>query len=225
MTTERRLTLSAGILYLLTFVTSMPALALKQPYLDGLLGADPGAVRWAAALEIVLAACCVGTAIALYPVVRRHREALALGFVASRTVEAAVILLGVTSMLAVLSVGRSDVAAGALVGLHDWAFLLGPGLLPAVNAALLGSLLLGARLLPRAIPTVGLIGAPLLVLSAMGTLLGWFDQVSVWGLVGALPIAVWELALGLWLTARGLRTVTPDAVGGVPYSDSGVAAR
>ncbi|MFT4215894.1 MAG: DUF4386 domain-containing protein [Micropruina sp.] len=225
MTADRRLTLSAGVFYLLTFVTSMPALALKQPYLDGTTGADPDAVRWAAVLEIVLAVACVGTAVALYPVLRRHRAALALGFVASRTVEAAVIVLGVVGMLAVLTVGRSEVAAGALVAVHDWAFLLGPGLLPAVNALLLGGLLFGARLVPRAIPLVGLIGAPLLVVSALGTLLGWFDQVSLWGLVGALPIAIWELALGLWLTFRGLRDVTPNRADGVRYSDSGVAAR
>lgn len=133
-------------------------------------------------------------------------------------------LLGVVSMLAVPAVGSDVSARAALVALHDWAFLIGPGLLPAANAALLGSALLQGRLVPRVIPLVGLVGAPLLTVSACGTLFGWFDQVSVWGAVGALPIALWELALGLWLTFRGVRE-TRLAESSASYSASGVAAR
>lgn len=224
MSADRRLSLVAGLCYLVTFVTSMPALALKQPYLDGAPGADPTALRAASGLEIVLALACLGTAVALFPILRRSSEPLALGFLGSRTLEAGLVLLGVVSMLAVPAVGSDVSARAALVALHDWAFLIGPGLLPAANAALLGSALLQGRLVPRVIPLVGLVGAPLLTVSACGTLFGWFDQVSAWGAVGALPIALWELALGLWLTFRGVRE-TRLAESSASYSASGVAAR
>jgi hypothetical protein len=202
--TDRRLALIAGILYLLTFVTSIPALALKTPYLDG--GVDVGAVRTAAVLEIVLALACVGTAVALFPIVRRASLPLALGFVASRTLEATLVLLGVVALLG-LEATRAGGGAGdvALIAVHDQAFLLGPGLLPAVNALLLATALYRARLVPRIIPLVGLIGAPLLLVSALGTVFGVVDQVSpVAGLL-ALPIALWEFSLGVWLVVRGTR--------------------
>lgn len=63
--------------------------------------------------------------------------------------------------------------------------------------------------MPRAIPLTGLIGAPLLVAAAAAIMFGAFDQVSAWAVIGALPIALWELSLGLWLTFKGFR---PEAV-------------
>lgn len=198
--TDRRLARTAGILYLLTFATSIPALALKSPVLAGSTASDAAALaRAGALLEIVLALACVGTAVALYPLLRRAVPALALGFVASRLLEAGLVLLGIAALLVVVTTG--DPAA---VALHDAAFLLGPGLLPAVNALLLGTALLRTRLVPRLIPVVGLIGAPLLLASAAATLLGAFDQVSPVAAMLALPIAAWEFALGVWLTVRAV---------------------
>ncbi len=198
--TDRRLARTAGILYLLTFATSIPALALKSPVLAGSTASDAAALaRAGALLEIVLALACVGTAVALYPLLRRAVPALALGFVASRLLEAGLVLLGIAALLVVVTTG--DPAA---VALHDAAFLLGPGLLPAVNALLLGTALLSTRLVPRLIPVVGLIGAPLLLASAAATLLGAFDQVSPVAAMLALPIAAWEFALGVWLTVRAV---------------------
>ncbi|WEK12446.1 MAG: DUF4386 domain-containing protein [Candidatus Microbacterium phytovorans] len=198
--TDRRLARTAGILYLLTFATSIPALALKSPVLAGSTAADAATLaRAGALLEVVLAVACVGTAVALFPLLRRAVPALALGFVASRVLEAGLVLLGIAALLVVVTTG--DPAA---VALHDAAFLLGPGLLPAVNALLLGTALLRTRLVPRLIPVVGLIGAPLLLVSAGATLLGVFDQVSPVAALLALPIAVWEFALGVWLTVRAV---------------------
>jgi hypothetical protein len=201
MSTDRRLALAAGILYLVTFATSIPALALKTPFLDGT--ADASMLPLAATLEIVLALACVGTAVTLFPIVRRTHEPLALGFVASRTLEAALVLLGVVALLALPAL--SGEARTALVAVHDQAFLVGPGLLPAVNALLLGTALLRGRLVPRVIPIVGLIGAPLLVASALGTMAGLLDQVSPIAGLLALPIALWEFSIGVWLIVRGVR--------------------
>lgn len=207
MTRPRRLAFVAGALYLLTVVTSIPALALKDPVL-----ADPGAggasaLQWAAALELVLALACIGTAVALFPVVRRVDEATALGFVGSRTLEAAIIVMGVIAMLGVLVGGP---ATPALVAMHDWAFLLGPGTLPGVNALLLAPLLLRAGLVPRILPVMGLIGAPLLLAAAVGVLFGAIDQVSPVGFLSAVLIAAWEIALGFWLVFKGFNA---DALG------------
>mgnify|MGYP000172625102 FL=1 len=206
MTRTRRLAFIAGALYLLTVVTSIPALALKDPVLADPTSAGATALQWAAALEFVLALACIGTAVALFPVLRRVDEATALGFVGSRTLEAAIIVMGVIAMLGVLVAGPT---APALVSMHDWAFLLGPGTIPAVNALLLAPLLLRAGLVPRALPIIGLVGAPLLLAASVGTLFGIIDQVSPVGFLSALLIAAWEIGLGFWLVIKGFN---PDAV-------------
>ena len=206
MTRTRCLGFIAGALYLLTVVTSIPALALKDPVLADPTSAGAAALQWAAALEFVLALACIGTAVALFPVLRRVDEATALGFVGSRTLEAAIIVMGVIAMLGVLVAGP---AAPALVSMHDWAFLLGPGTIPAVNALLLAPLLLRAGLVPRALPLMGLVGAPLLLAASVGTLFGIIDQVSSVGFLSALLIAAWEIGLGFWLVIKGFN---PDAV-------------
>ena len=100
--------------------------------------------------------------------------------------------------------------------LHDWTFLLGPGIIPGVNALLLGTVLYRTRLVPRIIPTVGLIGAPMLLASATAMLFGVYVQVWSWGMITALPIVVWELSLGAWLVVKGFRHS--------PITSTGVAA-
>jgi hypothetical protein len=202
MSHARRLALVAGALYLLTVITSIPALVLKDPVLADPASAASGttALQWAAGLEFVLALACIGTAVALFPVVRRVDEATALGFVGSRTLEASTIVIGILAMLTVSAAGPT---AQALVAVHDWAFLVGPGTLPAVNALLLAPLLLRAGLVPRIIPLIGLVGAPMLLAASVGILFGVIEQVSAWGFLAALLIAAWEIALGFWLVIKG----------------------
>ncbi|GAB3821846.1 hypothetical protein GCM10028820_31240 [Tessaracoccus terricola] len=121
-------------------------------------------------------------------------------------------MVGVIAMLALLStprVGAEPSALGlvdaALVSIHDWAFLIGPGLVPAANALLLGSVLHRSRLVPRVLPVIGFIGAGMLTASFLGSLFGLPDQVSAFAGLLALPIAIWEIGLGLWLVVRGFR--------------------
>lgn len=221
MSHDRRLALVAGILYLVTFVTSMPALALKTPFLD--TGTDPTLAVWGAILEVVLAAACVGTAVTLYPVTRRVSEPLGLGFVASRTIEAVLILVGVLAVLALVSIADTagEQARTALTGLHTWAFLLGPAVMSATNALLLGTVLFRARLVPRVIPGIGLVGAPLLYASSIGVMLGGWGQTSAIGALAAVPIAAWEFTLGVWLIARGFRQSALAALpGSAPARDA-----
>ncbi len=211
---DRRTALIAGLLYLLTFAASIAALPLLDPVLHGpsfVTGTVGTAlVRLGALLDLVNAAACVGTALVLYPVLRRTAPVGGLGFVASRLIEAAIIIMGVIALLTVVGLRPSDPSmlptASALVALRDWTFLLGPGLMPAINAALLGTALWRARLVPSAIPLLGLIGAPLQLLSVLATFFGLNTQTSPLSAVAVIPIFFWELSVGLWLAIRGFRT-------------------
>jgi hypothetical protein len=210
---------AAGIFYLLTFVSSIPALILIGPVLhdaDFVTGAGQDTrVLWGCLLDSVNALTAVGSAVALYPIVKRQNGSMALGFVTSRLIEAAVVMIGVVSLLAVVSMQQdfagastSDTTsltttANALVDVRNWTFLLGPGLMPAFNAVLLGTLLYRSRLVPRVIPTVGLIGAPLLFAAFLATFFGGIDQVSSTSGILTLPVAAWELAVGCWMTFKG----------------------
>lgn len=206
MSPDRRLALWAGIFYLLTFVTSIPALALKTPLLEGRGETDLAA--WGLVLEITLAFSCIATAIVLLPITRRVSEVLAFGFVASRILEASAIVAGVLPVMGLIALGSGDPAAPALVELHDAAFLLGPAFMASINALLLGTIMLRGRLVPRVIPIIGLVGGPLLLLSSYGVALGLWEQTGAVGAIAALPIALWEFSLGVWLIARGVR-ITP----------------
>jgi hypothetical protein len=212
----RRTALIAGVIYLLTFV-SIPTLALYAPVQDPAFVLGPGPdtpVLLGAMLEMIVALACIGTAVVLYPVLRRVNEAVALGFLGIRVLEAATIVTGIATLLAVVSLRQTEAAveaapAQALVAVHDWLFLLGQGFLPAINAVLLGSLLYRARLVPRVLPITGFIGAPLLTASAAATLFDLWGQVSALAGLAALPIALWEFSLGIWLIVKGF---TPSPI-------------
>lgn len=170
-------------------------------------------------LDLVNALACIGTAGALFSVVKRQHEGFALGFVTTRLFEAAVIVIGVVSLLAVVTLrqagaagtdGAALVAVGrALVAVRDGAHLLGPGVIPGLNALLLGYLMYRSRLVPRFIPAMGLIGAPVFLISAAASILGFNEQVSVLSGIAVIPIALWELSLGLWLTFKGFNPSAP----------------
>lgn len=215
----RRIAFVAGAFYLITFLSSIPALALKGPVLDDpdfVLGSGAAnGVLLAGLLDVVNALACIGTAVVLYSVTRRHSEAAALGFVTTRVLEAAVVFVGVISLYAVVTLRQDSagatgsdaaslVTAGrSLVAVHDWTFLFGPGLMAGLNALLLGSVLYRSGLVPRAIPLLGLVGAPLLIGSSIATMFGFWDQVSAVALIATLPVALWELSLGSWLVVKG----------------------
>ncbi|HKT02446.1 MAG TPA: DUF4386 domain-containing protein [Rugosimonospora sp.] len=223
MTATRKTALAAGTFYMITFGASIPALILLGPILNNpdyihSAGADTR-VLWGALLDVVNAFAGIGTAVTLFPVVKRQNEATALGFVTSRVIEAAVILTGVVSLLAVVTLrqhlagtGGADAAAlvttgKALVAVRDWTFLFGPGLMPGVNALLLGSLLYRSGLVPRIIPATGLLGAPLLFTATLTTLFGYTTQVSGPAALLSLPVAAWEFAVGVYMIVKGFKPV------------------
>jgi hypothetical protein len=217
MDSLRKTALVAGVLYLLTFV-SIPTLFLYVPVhaANYILGPGPDtAVLVGAVLEIIVALAGIGTAVALYPVVRRQGEGRALGFVGARTLEAAGILAGVACLLSIVSLRQAGAGAGALVIgqtlaiLYDRIFLLSQSLIPALNALLLGSLLYQSRLVPRVLPLLGFVGATLLVGSDLAVLFGVIGQHAAPAALAALPIALWEFSLGVRLVVKGF---TPSPI-------------
>ena len=207
-------------MFLITFITSIPpALFLYGPVVDDPryivagAGADNGA-SLGAFLELLLIIANIGTAVVLYPVVKRVNEILALGFVAARVVECVFIAVGILSVLTLVTL-RQEAAAGAdagslvavgqsLVALHDWTFLLGPGFVVGIgNGLILGYLMYTSRLVPRAMAVLGLIAGPVLLARFVAILFGVFGPGSVLGSLMVAPEFLWELSLGIWLTVRG----------------------
>jgi hypothetical protein len=225
MTSFRKAALVGGILYLVTFIGSIPAAILVGPAIN-----DPTYVTSAGSdqqvtlglvLELVNVFGLIGCGIAFFAVVRRVHEGLAIGYVATRLFEGAVITVGVLSLLAVVTLRQQGAADGnaetlvpvasALVAVRDWAMTIGPNM-AAFNALMLGTALYRARLVPRKIPALGLIGAPILITYTIGTVLGLTGPGSMFQVVAVMPFFIWELVLGLWLTFKGFNESSPLAV-------------
>ncbi len=221
MNPARKIALVTGVLFIITIIASIPAVyifyapVLNDPnYIAG-AGADTR-VFWGAFLEVITALACIGTAVVLFPIVKRQNEAVALSYVAVRVLEATIIVVGIVSLLSVVTL-RQDLAGAAgadaaslltagksLVAFHDWTFLLGPGVLAGLgNGMLLGYLMYRSGLAPRRLALLGLIGGPLQFASATAMLFGLYEQVSVWAAIAVLPEFFWELSLGIWLTVKG----------------------
>jgi len=214
MDSLRKTALVAGVLYVITFI-SIPTLVLYGPVLSDpnyIVGPGPDtAVIIGAILEVIVALAGVGTAVALYPVVKRQNEGVALGFVGSRTLEGAAIVAGVVSLLSLVTLRQAGAGANAaatgqaLVAQYNWFFLLGQSLMPVLNALLLGYLLYRSRLVPRVLPVLAFIGAALLLVSDVAVLFGAWDRISAPSGLLAIPIALWEFSLGIYLIVKGFR--------------------
>ena len=235
----RKVSLAGGIAYLVTFAASIPQLKLFADVIADPTGyiSNPGsnaALQWGSVLELLTAASGVATAVILYPVTRLVSRTAAIGFVTSRVVEAALILVGVVSILSVLTLqhhfagatGAQAQALGvtgeALVAMRQWTFLLGPGVMAGVNDLLLGYILYRSGLVGRVIPIIGLVGGPLILLSDLATILGVWGQVSTAGLLFGLPVAVFEFSVGVHLTVKGFRSAALAALD-APSSSTTVA--
>lgn len=224
MTSYRKTALAGGILYLLTFLGSIPAAILVAPaiepgYITG-AGADRQ-VAFGLVLELVNVLAAFGCAVALFSVVRRVHEGLAVGYLATRLFEAATITIGVVSLLALITLRQQGAADGsaealtpigsALVAIRNWAIILGPSM-AAFNALMLGTALYRGNLVPRWMPALGILGAPLLIVFVIGTILGFTGPGTVFHGIAVFPFFTWELVLGLWLTFKGFNESSPIAV-------------
>jgi hypothetical protein len=217
----RRLARIAGVLFLITFVTAIPAVFLYDPVLN-----DPGYIVGAGAdtrvftgafLELILIIANIGTAVVLFPILKRQNEGLALGYVTARLVECTFIAVGILSLLAVVTLRQDLAGAGSdpaaldtigrsLVAIHDWTFLLGPGFVVGVgNGLILGYLMYRSGLVPRRMAMLGLIGGPLVCASGIAVLFGAIEPGSAWQGIATIPEFIWELSLGIYLIAKGFK--------------------
>jgi hypothetical protein len=214
---QRKISLTAGILYLLTFV-SIPILIIYGQVKDAhyILSAGPDTmIVIGGILEMIVALAGIGTAVVLFPLLKKQSEGVALGLVASRVLEAASIFVGVAFILSIVSLRQAGAGADALVisqalvTLYDRIFLLSQSFLPALNDLLLGFLLYQSRLVPRALSLIGIAGAFPLIAAWIAMMFGLIAQYAPLTGLAALPVAFFELSLGIWLVVRGFN---PDAV-------------
>jgi hypothetical protein len=206
-----------GVLFLITFFTAIPAYFFYVPVLDDpryIVGAGADtSVSFGAFLELLLIIANIGTAVVLFPILRRQNEVLALGYVTARIIECVFIALGILSLLTVVTLRQeaagadtgSLVAAGqSLVALHGWTFVLGPGFVVGLgNGLILGYLMYRSGLVPRGMAVLGLIGGPLIIASGAAVVLGVIEAGGVWQSIATIPEFFWELSLGIWLIVRG----------------------
>jgi len=213
-----------GVLYLITFITSIPALLLYQPVLDNPVAYIAGAghdkqILFGAFLELLLIIANIGTAVVIFPIVRRQSEELSLGYVTARIIECTFILVGIISVLGIISL-RNQVAGAAegtvaytLAAIKDWTFLLGPGWIVGWgNGLILGYLMYRTGLVPRRVAWLGLVGGPLIILTGTAIMFGGNHPSSTLRSlqgISTAPEFVWELFLGVYCTIWGFRRDAP----------------
>ena len=218
MGSTRRLAMAAGLLYLLTFV-SIPTLAIYGPvkgaeYVMG-SGPDNSAII-GGILEVIVALACIGTAVVLFPLLKKHNEGFALGLVASRILEAATIFVGVAFLLSIVSLRREGAGADmlpishALVALYDRIFLLGQSFMPAICDILLGIMLYRSGLVPRGLALIGIVGGPILLVGYFAIMFGAIGQHAPAAGLFAIPVALFELSLGIWLVVKGFNPAATE---------------
>jgi hypothetical protein len=210
-----------GVLYLITFVTSIPALLLYQPVLDDPVGYIAGAgqnnqILFGVLLELLLIIANIGTAVVIFPIVRRQSEELALGYVTARLFECMFILAGIVAVLGIVTLQQDVAGAGegtlayTLAAIKDWTFLLGPGWVVGWgNGLILGYLMYKSGLVPRKLTWLGLVGGPLIILSGTLVLFGVADAGGALQGLATIPEGLWELSLGVYCAVKGFRPSSP----------------
>jgi hypothetical protein len=210
---QRKTALVAGVFYILTFV-SIPTLFIYGPVKSAnyIIGAGPDtAAIIGGILEIIVALAGIGTAVVLFPVLKKQNEAAALGLVASRILEASTIFVGVVFLMSIVTLRQAGVGAEALVTSHalatlyDRIFLQGQSFMPAVDDLLLGFLLYQSRLVPRGLSLIGIVGGPILLAGYLAVMFGLLGQHAPLASLSAVAVALFEFALGVWLVVKGFQ--------------------
>ncbi|MGH2971417.1 MAG: DUF4386 domain-containing protein [Gaiellaceae bacterium] len=224
MSLDQKRARAFGVLYLITFVTSIPAALLYRPVLDDPVGYIASAghdkrILFGALLELLLIVANIGTAVVVFPILRRQSEELALGYVTARMIESTFILVGIVSVLGVITL-RNQVAGASegtvaytLAAVKDWTFLLGPGWVVGWgNGLILGYLMYRTGLVPQRMAWLGLVGGPLIIITGTAIMFGGNHPSSTLHSVQAIatiPEFLWELSLGVYCTWKGFRPASP----------------
>jgi hypothetical protein len=218
MSPTRRISFAFGVLYLITFATSIPALLLFQPVLDDPVGyvANGGSdnrIFFGAFLELLLIIANIGTALVVYPLLKRANHILALGYVAARIMECVFILVGILAVLSIVTLSQQDAGgdegaiAYTLAALKDWTFILGPGFVVGVgNGLILAYLMYRSGLMPRPLTYFGLVGGALIIISGTLALFGVFELHDTGQGLMTIPEFIWELSLGIYPLIWGFKS-------------------
>jgi Domain of unknown function (DUF4386) len=223
MNTNRNIAIVVGILFLLTEVTSITGLILYDPILHDpdyiIKGASNEArVIWGAFFEVLLVFTQIGTAITLFPILRKHHESMAVGTVCFRLLEATIVIIGIMSLLAIVTLNHSFLkevnpdtssylmAGQLLLDIHNWTFLYGPNLILGPSTFMTSYVLYKAKLVPRFVTTLGLIGGPLISVNAVLVMFGVYSQLSIGGMLLAIPVFGYEVSLAIRLLVKGFNS-------------------
>jgi hypothetical protein len=235
MSAQRRISVAFGALYLITFATSIPALALFQPVLDDPQGYIAGAgqdnrIYLGALLELILIIANIGTAVVLIPLLKRQNEILTFSYVAARIMECVFILVGIIAVLAIVSLRQDSPDAGvlaeSLAAIKDWTFKLGPGFVVGIgNGLILGYLMYRSGLMPRGLTWLGMIGGLLQSLAGIGVLFDLYDAGGPVQGIATIPEIIWELSLGIYPLVWGFKSSPILAEEGRPVLHPALEAR
>lgn len=229
MNTKRKSAVFIGICFILAAVTAVVGLILYDPLLnesDYLRAGDAhrNSVMTGVLMELILVIAAIGTSTIMFPILRKYNETIALWHVCFRFLEAIVIIIGIISMLALLTlshefvnatnpdVGSFQASGITLKAIHDWTFLLGPNFLLGINTMMYSYIFYKTKLVPRFIPILGMTGATLVFVCALLVMFGVIEQLSAWGAILALPVAANEMILAIWLIAKGFNVSALSAL-------------
>jgi len=220
MNSDRKNARIVGVLFITATVAAILALVLYQPILndpDYIIkgSANANQVILGALFELILAGAAVGTSIMLFPYLKRHNESIALGYVSFRLLEAVLIVIGVVSLLSLLTLSQEfasgvvlDVSSLQTVGslllaIHAWTIILGPHFMLGIGTLMYSYLFYQSGLVPRWLSVWGLIGAVSIFVAALLEMFGVILPISVWVAILAIPVAFYEMTLAVWLIVKG----------------------
>jgi hypothetical protein len=227
MDSNRKNAILVGVLFILAAVTAIIGLALYQPILTDDNYIIKGSVNepqviWGALCELILAFSIIGISVLMYPILNKENESIAIGYVCFRLLEAIIIIIGIISLLSILTLHQDFVLASdqdassfltankLLVAIHNWTFLLGPNLALGPSTLMMSYLLFKSKLVPSFIYILGLVGGPLIFACALLVMFGVFPQISVWGGILAIPVFLYEMTLAVWLIGKGFNSSVGD---------------
>lgn len=220
---RRKIARIVGVLFIIATVAGVLSVAflgspLADPdYLTN-FAANENQIITGALLDLVGAGAFVSLSIVIFPVLKKHNESVAIGYIVARSFEAVPFIMANLCLLSLVALSKEYVAMGnpvaanflpvwtGLQAVYDIAQLLGPRILASLAAVPFYALLYQTRLLPRWISVWGLLGAPLYFASGMLAIIGLFDPSSTFSILLFFPAALLEMVLAVWLIVKGFNS-------------------
>jgi hypothetical protein len=213
---NRRHAKFTGCLFIVAAVTSIIGLKLYDPILNDnrvVLSASDhyNQVVLGAINELILVVTAAGTGIMLFPLLNRYSLSMALGYLSFRLLEVVLIVIGIVSMLTVLTISQhyanglitnnhhAHAIMLAFIGVHKWTFMIGPNFMLAINTFIYSYVFMGSGFLPKNLARLGLLSSFLIMVAAILEMFDIIYQISTWGILLAVPIAIYEMTLAFWL--------------------------